>query len=148
MPDCLICKAKVGPFINFGNMPLGNGFLLPEQFGEEYYFPLEVGFCPGCGMVQLLAQPDRERMFHDNYAFFSSTSRYMERHFKAFADHVSTDYLTNPDPFVVEMGSNDGIMLQNFAAAGVRHLGIEPSKNVAQVAIDQGDQHGRRIFRG
>jgi methylation protein EvaC len=119
-------------------MPLGNGFLLPEQFGGEYHFPLEVGFCSGCGMVQLLAQPDRERMFHDNYAFFSSTSRYMERHFQAFAEHVTADYLAKADPFVVEMGSNDGIMLQNFAAAGIRHLGIEPSKNVAQVAMDKG----------
>jgi methylation protein EvaC len=82
-------------------------------------------------MGQLLEQPDRERMFHDNYAFFSSTSRYMAFHFKAFADHVMTDYLAGDDPLVVEMGSNDGIMLQNFAAAGIRHLGTEPSKNVA-----------------
>jgi methylation protein EvaC len=138
MKDCLICKAALEPFINFGNMPLGNGFLLPEQFGDEYHFPLEVGFCPTCGMVQLLEQPDRERMFHENYAFFSGTSRYMALHFKAFADHVMADYLAVDDPLVVEMGSNDGIMLQNFAAAGVRHLGIEPSKNVAQVAIDKG----------
>lgn len=138
MKDCLICKTAIEPFIDFGNMPLGNGFLLPEQFGAEYFFPLQVGFCPTCGMVQLLEQPDRERMFHDNYAFFSSTSRYMALHFKAFAEHVMADYLSGDDPLVVEMGSNDGIMLQNFAAAHIRHLGIEPSKNVAQVAIDKG----------
>jgi methylation protein EvaC len=138
MKDCLICQAKLEPFINFGQMPLGNGFLLPEQFGEEYHFLLQAGFCPTCGMVQLLDQPERERMFHENYAFFSGTSRYMALHFKAFADHVMADYLAGDIPFVVEMGSNDGIMLQNFAAAGIRHLGIEPSQNVAQVAIDKG----------
>jgi len=77
-------------------------------------------------------------MFHEDYAFFSSTSRYMALHFKAFADQVMADYLADDDPLVVEMGSNDGIMLQNFAAAGIRHLGIEPSQNVAQVAIDKG----------
>jgi methylation protein EvaC len=137
MKDCLICDGNVVPFINFGNMPLGNGFLLPEQFGDEYRFPMQVGFCEGCGMVQLLEQPDRERMFHDNYAFFSGTSKYMALHFKAFAGHVIADYLAD-DAFVVEIGSNDGIMLQNFAAAGIRHLGIEPSKNVAQVAISKG----------
>ena len=76
-------------------------------------------------------------MFHENYAFFSGTSRFMAKHFKVFADHVIDDYLAE-DPFVVEMGSNDGIMLQNFAAAGIRHLGIEPSKNVAQVAMERG----------
>jgi len=137
MKNCLICKANIVPFINFGNMPLGNGFLLPQQFSDEYHFPMQVGFCQGCGMVQLLDQPDRERMFHDKYAFFSGTSRYMALHFKAFADHVIADYLTDGS-FVVEIGSNDGIMLQNFAAAGIRHLGIEPSKNVAQAAIDKG----------
>jgi len=138
MKNCLICKASIEPFIDFGNMPLGNGFLLPEQYGDAYHFPMQVGCCPVCGMVQLLDQPDRERMFHENYAFFSGTSRYMALHFKTFADHVIADYLSQDDPFVVEMGSNDGIMLQNFADAGIRHLGIEPSKNVAQVAIDKG----------
>ncbi len=136
--ECLICKTTIKPFINFGDMPLGNGFLSPEAFDNEYFFPMQVGFCATCGMVQLLDQPDREMMFHDNYAFFSGTSRYMELHFKAFADHVIADYIGGNDSFVVEMGSNDGIMLQNFAAARVRHLGIEPSKNVAQVAIDKG----------
>jgi methylation protein EvaC len=146
MKKCLICETVITPFINFGSMPLGNGFLLPEQFVDEYRFPMRVGFCGVCGMVQLLDQPDRERMFHENYAFFSGTSRYMAFHFKAFAEHVTADYLTGQDPFVVEMGSNDGIMLQNFAAAGIRHLGIEPSKNVAQVAIDKGVETVTEFF--
>jgi methylation protein EvaC len=138
MNQCLVCNSGLEPFIDFGPMPLGNGFLLPEEFDNEYHFPLQVGFCRQCSMVQLLAQPNREQMFHDNYAFFSGTSRHMALHFKAFADHVIDDYLSGESPFVVEMGSNDGIMLQNFAVAGIRHLGIEPSKNVAQVAMDKG----------
>lgn len=140
MKNCLICKTVITPFIDFGNMPLGNGFILPTQFGDEYFFPMKVGFCDSCGMVQLLDQPDRERMFHENYAFFSGTSRYMSLHFKAFSEHVISRYLSIDDPFVVEMGSNDGIMLQNFKSAGIKHLGIEPSKNVAQVAVDKGIQ--------
>lgn len=119
-------------------MPLGNGFITPDQFDQEYYFGMDVAFCSECGMVQLLEQPDEKQMFHENYAFFSGTSNYMTRHFKAFADHVINDYIESPDPFVVEMGSNDGIMLQNFLNSNIRHLGIEPSKNVAQAAIDKG----------
>ncbi|UFS71041.1 class I SAM-dependent methyltransferase [Geomonas sp. RF6] len=138
MESCLICSTEISPFIDFGKMPLGNGFLLPEQYEQEYFFSMRVGFCPVCGMVQLLEQPDRERMFHDNYAFFSGTSRYMAVHFREFAEGVMERYLAEPDPFVVEMGSNDGIMLQNFAAAGMRHLGVEPSGNVAQVAREKG----------
>lgn len=138
MKNCLICRSSLEPFIDFGNMPLGNGFLLPQQFTDEYRFHMQVGSCPKCTMVQLLEQPDRERMFHENYAYFSGTSRYMAQHFRDFAEHVMADYLPDPDPFVVEMGSNDGIMLQNFASASIRHLGIEPSKNVAHVAVERG----------
>lgn len=119
-------------------MPIANGFLAKEEFGREYFFELRAGFCPKCKMVQLLEQPDREQMFHENYAFFSSTSSRMAVHFKEFADFVKSCYLKDKDPFVVEIGSNDGIMLKNFIETGVRHLGIEPSANVAEVASGKG----------
>lgn len=138
MHSCLVCNQAVEPFIDFGDMPLGNGFLLPEQFDSEYHFRMLVGFCAECSMVQLLNQPERERMFHDSYAFFSGTSRYMALHFAAFADLVKQNYLGRSDPLVVEMGSNDGVMLKHFAAAGIRHIGIEPSRNVAEVARQNG----------
>jgi methylation protein EvaC len=62
----------------------------------------------------------------------------MAIHFKEFADYVVTKYLNPDDPFVVEIGSNDGIMLQHFREKGIRHLGVEPSANVAEVAIKKG----------
>ncbi len=138
MPQCLICQADFEPFLFLGKMPIANGFLMPEQFGEEYLFDMRVAHCQTCNMVQLVEQPDRDMMFHDNYAFFSSTSKGMAVHFKAFADLVMKDYLNEADPLVVELGSNDGIMLQHFAHASIRHLGIEPSANVAQVARNKG----------
>ncbi|MFC1623847.1 methyltransferase domain-containing protein [Candidatus Omnitrophota bacterium] len=135
MPECLICKTWYEPFVSFGKMPIANGFLSPEQFSEEYFFELKAGFCSNCNMVQLVEQPDRERMFHQDYAFFSSTSARMGLHFKEFADSVIKSYLKDADPFVLEIGSNDGIMLEHFKKSGIRHLGIEPSSNVAQSAI-------------
>jgi methylation protein EvaC len=135
---CLICNQDYQPFISFGKMPIANGFLLPEQFKDEYFFELEVGFCQNCSMVQLVNLVDREKMFHENYAFFSSTSVRMEQHFKNFAENVQKNYLKSEDPFVVEIGSNDGIMLKHFASKNIRHLGIEPSANVAQVAREKG----------
>src|SRR6185436_6134471 len=78
------------------------------------------------------------RMFHENYAFFSSTSAWMQRHFANFATFVREHYLAADDPFVCEIGSNDGIMLRHFAERGIRHLGIEPSANVAEVARSRG----------
>lgn len=138
MSACLICESPVEPFMSFGRMPIANGFLTPEQFGDEYFFELKVAFCRHCRMMQLAELVERERMFHENYAFFSSTSAYMATHFRRFAEWVRGTYLGDDDPLVVEIGSNDGIMLQHFARDGVRHLGIEPSANVAQVARDKG----------
>jgi len=135
---CFVCGESVSAFISFGRMPIANGFLSPEEFAREYFFELRVGFCEKCKMVQLLEQPDREKMFHENYAFFSSTSARMAEHFREFATFIKTEHLKGKDPFVVEIGSNDGIMLKNFSEAGIRHLGIEPSANVAKVACGKG----------
>ena len=146
MPTCLVCETPIEPFLSFGQMPIANGFLSPSQVADEYFFELKVAFCPNCCMVQLAKLIDREKMFHENYAFFSSTSVRMTAHFKSFADWVGDRYLSDSDPFVVELGSNDGIMLQNFAARGIRHLGVEPSANVAQVAVDKGIQTVSQFF--
>ena len=133
MTKCLICDHSIEPFMSFGRMPIANGFLTPEQFAAEPFFELATGFCERCKMVQLTELVDPHKMFHENYAFFSSTSSRMASHFKALADHIKERHL-GADPFVVEIGSNDGIMLRHFASAGIRHLGIEPSANVAAAA--------------
>ena len=138
MSKCLICNSSIEPFMSFGPMPIANGFLLPAQFADEYFYDLQVAFCETCGMVQLTDPVDPAKMFHENYAFFSSTSAGMAAHFKQLAERLLRDYLQTPDPFVVEIGSNDGIMLQHLAKAGLRHLGIEPSRNVARKAMDKG----------
>ncbi len=138
MGTCLICKAGLDPFMSFGKMPIANGFLSPEQFASEYFYELRVGFCPYCMGVQLVDLVDREKLFHEKYAFFSSTSNRMAAHFKEFAERVMAGYLKWPDPLVVEIGSNDGILLQHLAQKGIRHVGIEPSANVARLAVDKG----------
>jgi methylation protein EvaC len=147
MYSCLICESRIVPFISFGNMPLANGFLMPEDFSSEAFSPLEVGFCRRCLMVQLTQLVDRDKMFHADYPFFSSTSRGMVHHFQQFADEVMMDRIVGArDPFVVEIGSNDGIMLQQFMKRGVRHLGIEPSANVARIAKEKGVRTLTRYF--
>jgi methylation protein EvaC len=146
MKKCLICNSGVEDVISFGKMPIANGFLKPEEFSQEYFFELKVGFCSKCKMVQLLELVDREKMFHQNYAFFSCTSTRMAQHFSELAEQVHERFLSGNDQFVVEIGSNDGITLQNFRRKGIRHLGIEPSKNVAQVACEKGVMTWCRFF--
>lgn len=139
MSKCLVSGNDIKPFMTFGKQPIANGFLNKEFFKSEYFFEMEVAFCDKSKMFQLINVPDRELMFNDSYAFFSGTSKHMAKHFQNFANELLTNFIPDRnDPFVVEIGSNDGIMLQNFATKGIRHLGIEPSANVAEVAKDKG----------
>ena len=138
MSKCLICDSEYSSFVDFGVMPIANAFATKEQIKNEYTFPMKVGFCGNCNMVQLVEQPDREKMFHENYAFFSSTSNYMKGHFKLFANSVSELQDLNENSFVVEVGCNDGILLENFIIENIPCLGVEPSENVAQVAMEKG----------
>jgi methylation protein EvaC len=83
-------------------------------------------------------------MFHQDYAFFSSTSNRMVKHFSALADSIiERGYVAGSDSFIVELGSNDGIFLRNFASRDIPHLGVEPSGAVADVS----EQHGVTVVR-
>ena len=135
---CLVCDTALEPFMSFGPMPVANGFLLPEDFDSEFFFDLQTGFCDQCGMVQLTERVDPDLLFHENYAYFSSISTAMASHFQAMAADVMSRQLPETDPFVVEIGSNDGILLRHFSSAGIKHLGIEPSANVAQAGVENG----------
>ena len=138
MPNCLICKTEFEPFVDFGQMPIANDFSKNKNNVNDYRFPMKVGFCSDCYMVQLVEQPDREKMFHDNYAFFASTSSYMVEHFKVFCESIINRQSLEKDSLVVELGSNDGIMLQHFMANNIGCLGVEPSVNVANAARSKG----------
>jgi methylation protein EvaC len=128
MPNCLICNSDYQPFVDFGDMPIANAFATRKEVVNEYTFPMKAGFCENCNMVQLVDQPDRKKMFHENYAFFSSTSHYVKEHFKKFSNSVSELQALDKDSFVVEVGCNDGIMLQNFVSNNVPCLGLNRQK--------------------
>ena len=136
---CKICSSKAAPLFSFGKMPVANAFLNKEAFAKEYFFELAVGFCEHCKMFQLLHQPDYSQMFHEHYAFYTSTSTEMSKHFERMANNYIDNWLKDKkDPFVIELGSNDGTMLKHIVTKGIRCLGVEPSRNVADVAIKNG----------
>jgi methylation protein EvaC len=139
MSRCSVCESAVSAVFNLGTMPLGNGFVDPRNAQQEFSFELVLGRCRECGMVQLLNTVERSRMFHESYAFYSSTSKRMLAHFARFAEDVRHWLGDRSEPFVVEIGSNDGILLDCFRTWGIRHLGVEPSANVAAVARERGN---------
>ena len=123
------------PVIDFGQMPIANAFLTPDQYAEEFFYPMVVGYDPKTHAIGLVHTVPPEKMFHDHYAFYSSTSKSMEQHFHQTAEKLKP-YAKNG--LVVEVGSNDGIMLEAWKEFGIPAVGVEPSANVAQVSKDKG----------
>lgn len=136
--NCRICGSSTAPFMSFGRMPLANGFLREQEFSSEYFYELQPMFCETCHTFQIAEQPAPEAMFHGSYPFYSRTSCAMVEHFGRYAQWVGERYLDGRDPLVAEIGSNDGALLEYFAKRSVRHIGIEPSANVAEEARSHG----------
>lgn len=131
---CRVCGGDVIQFLDLGRQPLSDGFLTENDLSKEYFFRLAVAVCSSCAMVQLMEEVPREKMFHPGYPYHSSGSSVMRKHFEATAQEFCETELTGEDPFVIEIGCNDGIMLRTIRDAGIRHLGFEPSEGVAGVA--------------
>lgn len=143
---CRICSGTVRAFADFGQQPLSDAFRRPEDITPEFTFPLIVGWCSECTMAQLLHEVPRERMFHAEYPYRSSGSRVMVDHFTRLAHRFLAEELSGRDPFLVEIGSNDGVMLRTVAQAGVRHLGVDPSAGVAETAQAAGVRVRKDFF--
>lgn len=135
---CRVCGGAVEQFLDLGPQPLSDAFRVPGEPAPEFFFHMDVGACADCSMVQLLEEVPREQMFHQEYPYRSSLSSTMREHFAGNAQHFLDTELTGPDPFMVEIGSNDGVLLETVAEAGVRHLGVDPSGDAAEVARGRG----------
>lgn len=130
MSDCLICGHSLKASLDLGLQPRANALLTKvENISEEYKFRLVVGFCENCKNTQTLKRPQKEEMFQENYAYFSSANTPMIEHFQKTASHLKDRFNISSNSFVIEIGSNDGVFLKNFL--NIPHLGIEPSSNVA-----------------
>ena len=136
---CRFCGAPLArTFVDLGMSPLCERFLRADQLDEmEPFFPLHVRICDSCRLVQLPSYVAPEEIFSE-YAYFSSYSDSWVDHAKRFAEATIADRSLNADSLVVELASNDGYLLQHYAARGIPILGIEPAANVAAAAEERG----------
>lgn len=123
-------------FLSLGEHPPVDNFIEPDGAVDEKRYPLDVYYCNSCSLVQLVDVVPPTELFHNAYAYFSSASVPLVRHFESFAAKLKERYLA-PGDMVVDIGSNDGVLLQFFLPE-YRVLGIEPSSNVAEVARQKG----------
>lgn len=135
--NCRNCNTQIIEFFSLGQMPLVNSFLKKEEITIEKKYDLSVGFCPKCFLVQLINTLSPEELFKD-YIYFSSTSKSFLEHCEKIADELTARFNLNKKSLVLEIASNDGAQLQYFKKLGIPVLGVDPAKNIAEVANKKG----------
>ena len=135
---CHICKAENPErFLSLGHQPPSDAFLKREELERpEISYPLDVYFCSACSLVQLGYTVDPEILFRD-YVYNTGTNNALRANFKELVDEIIKAYSLKKDDFVVDIGSNDGTLLENYAPRGIRALGIDPS-SATNIAIEKG----------
>jgi SAM-dependent methyltransferase len=136
---CRACGARLKyTFVDLGLSPLANSYVPIERLREcEKFYPLHAYVCDTCFLVQLEEFESPQQIF-SNYAYFSGFSTNWLRHAEAYVIAMQGRFDLGPQHKVVEVASNDGYLLQYFAKRNIPVLGIEPARNVAEVAISRG----------
>jgi len=136
---CRFCKAKLSTtFINLGKSPLANSFLSYDDLSQkEIFYPLHAFVCDECFLVQLNEIINPEFIF-TNYLYFSSYSDIWLKHAEQYVKKMVSKFDIDKNSQVVEIGSNDGYLLQYFIKKNISVVGIEPAKNIAKIAIKKG----------
>jgi SAM-dependent methyltransferase len=137
---CHSCRnPNLDLIISFGDTPLADALLTQEQLDQsEIFAPLDLAFCPECGLVQITEIVPPEILFCRNYPYYSSVSPSLMKHFGDSAKALIQSRKLDGNSLVMEAASNDGYMLKTFVAAGIPVLGIDPAEGPAKVAQEAG----------
>lgn len=135
---CRFCGGVLHDFVDLGMSPLCESFLTQDQLNAvEHFYPLAAHVCGDCFLVQLQEYVAPEEIFTE-YAYFSAFSDAWLDHARRYADMMTRKLGLGASSRVIELGSNDGYLLQYFLGNGVPVLGIEPAANVAAAAEKRG----------
>ena len=130
---CRICQSKnINPIFNLGKQPLANKY--PKNENEkknEKLYNMDVFFCSNCTSCQLKVDIPRQVFFEDYY-YLSSVNKELKFHFEQLANEIKDKN------FVLDIGSNDGILLSPLKKKKVKCVGIDPSENVGEIANSKG----------
>lgn len=137
---CRSCGAHdLQTYLNLGKTPLADRLLTLRQLQElEPVFPLEVAFCLECGLSQILETVPPDILFCDNYPYYSSFSPALLQHSRGNVLELIEERKLSDKSFVVELASNDGYLLTNYAEKGIPCLGIDPAEGPARAAEAKG----------
>lgn len=132
---CRLCSStRLDLVISLGMQPLANA--LPQMDEKVEVFPLNLVRCCDCGLVQIRETIAPELLFR-NYLYFSSYADTLVKNARILSERISEDGYARADELIVEVGSNDGYLLQFYKDRGMRVLGVEPAENVASHAVEK-----------
>ena len=137
---CLFCNATLKHiFVDLGTCPPSNAFLSLEQceFGEVFH-PLRAYVCEQCLLVQSPFYKRPQDIFNHDYAYHSSWSSSWVEHARIYVKAVCDRFGFDQNALIVEVGSNDGYLLQHVVERGIPCLGIDPSSGAASIAQTKG----------
>ena len=136
--ECRFCHGPLAEFVNLGMSPLCESFLTKDQLNSaEPFYPLVAYICRDCLLVQLQEYVAPENIFSE-YAYFSGYSDAWLDHARRYVETMTAGLGLGPTSRVIEIGSNDGYLLQYFVEAGIPVLGIDPAANIAVAAEARG----------
>lgn len=134
-------------FIDLVNSPPANSFLTKVQLNEpEIFYPLKLYVCEKCFLAQIDEYKKSDKIFTQDYIYFSSYSKTWLDHAEKYVDMITKGLGLNATSHVIEIGSNDGYLLQYFLEKQIPCLGIEPSANTAQAAREKGIETLEEFF--
>ncbi len=144
--SCRVCGSqRLAPVLSLGDTPLANAFVRPEDVARaEARYALEVLRCLACGLVQLSIVVRPDILFRE-YRYASSASPPLIAHFDELADELVSRFVPT-GALVVEVGSNDGVLLRPLAERAARVLGVEPASNLAAIANAAGLETWNEFF--
>jgi SAM-dependent methyltransferase len=136
--NCRFCGGALAEFVDLGMSPLCESYLSADQLNTmEPFYPLAAYVCRDCLLVQLQEYVAPEHIFSE-YAYFSAYSDAWLDHARRYVEGMTERLGLGPASRVIELGSNDGYLLQFFVERGIPVLGIDPAANVAGAAEMRG----------
>jgi SAM-dependent methyltransferase len=138
--NCRLCSGKnIEIAVPLAATPPADAYVSKDkiEIPQELY-PLELFFCRDCGHVQLLDVVDPEVLFRE-YIYSTATSPGLVEYFSHYADTAIAQFRPGAGDLVVDIGSNDGTLLNFFKErGGLRALGVDPAKDIARKATEAG----------
>ena len=145
--DCRLCGSKkIESVLKLSSTPPADSFLSEERLNSpQEKIPLELYLCKDCGNTQIGHVIDGEEVYL-NYIYETSSTLGLGEHFKDCAADIMNKFKPRKGGLVLDIGSNDGILLKHFKDHGMNVLGVDPMPGIAERAKENGVQTLEAFF--